>query len=139
MTPTDLTLMLGLLVTAMSSVGVPLWLNRRAAALARAEREAEAAAEARATEVVSWEKITLVLERERDSLSVKLREAGVEHRNEILEMRNSFAAEADRLRQRTDAEVDRANERIQQLANEVGTLRSLLPVNPLGTGQHEGS
>lgn len=122
MTPTEITLMLGLVVTLLSSVGVPLYLRRQAARQAATERKIAAMAAEKAGEALTWEKINQAIARERDALTVALKEAVIEHRTAIVELRKFFAEEADRIKQRTDYDLDRANLRIRQLGEEVSGL-----------------
>jgi hypothetical protein len=120
--PTELTFYLALLVTFMASVGVPLWVLRRNTAQAKAEREAKAATDAAAGETISWEAINRALIDQRDRLDIALKEAAVEHRQALQDMRDSFVEEAARLKQRTDADQDRAHAKIEQLAAEINSL-----------------
>lgn len=126
MTVLEITLIGGLVVSLLSSVIIPFMIDRRKTKQAKAEKEiADKAAEA-AGEAVSLKTVNEAIARERDRLTVLLKEAGVEHKDAMLELRNTLAAEAERLKRRTDEDRDLDRRRIEQLATEVTDLHRLL-------------
>jgi hypothetical protein len=132
-TPTELTIIVGLVVTAISSIALPMWFRRQTdnqlkakdekdakklkaqEELAEIKKRAERDAAAAVNETVSWEKIN-------QALRTTAREERAAHGERLSELREAFAAETDRLRRQTDRDLDRANDEIRRLGEQVQAL-----------------
>jgi DNA-binding XRE family transcriptional regulator len=79
MTPTELTLFIGLAITLGSTIGVPLFLQRRATAQETAK-----------TTEVSWQSITSVLQKERDHLQAELAAIEGMHRQKLRDIEQDY-------------------------------------------------
>ena len=98
MSGADLTAIFGVIVAFATGVVVPVILRRRGAR-----------SDAASTEVVSWAKITAVLERERDKLRKELDQVEVEHRRKIRELEADYTQQLTSAKERItalEAEVD---------------------------------
>ena len=104
MTPVEITAIAGVTVSIITSLLVPFLLHRRAAKRAAAD-----------TEVVSWQSITAVLQRERDELRAQLDKLQGENRRIVRELDADYSAQ-----------LLNARRRITQLETEVAILRDEL-------------
>jgi muconolactone delta-isomerase len=82
------------------------------------ERAKQDAAKA-ASDVVSWDGINR-------ALRATGQEASAAHQEQIVRLREEFAAETARLKRHTDYDLDRAHERIRELAGQVEKLEQRL-------------
>lgn len=137
MNATTLTAIGGIVVPLLVLGMVPILLQRqtrkREAALAAklAERDAAAAekleikeraerdAQAAAGDIVSWEKITA-------ALSATVQEERAANRERLVEQREQFTAEMERLRRLTDDDMGRAKAEIARLADQIRALEERL-------------
>jgi len=106
MSPVELTTIGLAVATVISSIVVPWVLRRRAAALAASD-----------TQVVSWQSITAVLQKERDLLRDQLDAAAGENRRRIAELDADYSAQLNEARRRItglEAEVARLRDRLRQ-------------------------
>lgn len=104
MSPQDATALIGVVVALASSVGIPIWLNRR-----KHRTEDTTAAQAMYTN------FTATLQRERDQLRERLDQADSRHREQLK------AIEAD-----WEARVATLKARVTELEAEVVVLRRAL-------------
>ena len=132
-----LTAILGPVVLLMATVALPWFVRRQVTAQAKADREALAAqakadrdaaaiAASAANEGITMKTINETIAGERDRLTVLLEKESVGHQKEILALQARFTEETERLKQRTDADMDRANQQIRQLVDEVRLLNHRL-------------
>lgn len=104
MTPVEITSVLAVIVTALSSVVVPLLLRRR-----------QTKQDSASTELVSWQGITTVLQKERDQLRSELTGVEDEFRRKIAVMKDDHAKQ-----------MAQAQERITELERMVADLSTRL-------------
>lgn len=113
MTPVELTTIGLAVATVISSVVVPWLLRRR-----------QDAAAASGTNVVSWQSITAVLQKERDQLKEQVDTAAAENRRKIAELDADYTAQLGAARQRITAlegEVLRLRERLRRYGDPIET------------------
>jgi hypothetical protein len=136
-TPTELTAIGGLLVSVIVAIVLPVWFRRQTANqlkakdaedakklkvqedIAEIKKQAERDAAAAAGQTVSWEKIN-------QALRITAREERAAHGERLVELRDAFVAETERLRRQTDHDLDRAKEEIRRLADQVQALTQRL-------------
>jgi hypothetical protein len=121
-TPADVTGIGGLILSLIALVVLPLVFKQQAAKQLREREEREQIKEAAqrdaataAGETVSWEKIN-------QRLAITLQEERAAHQQRIAELRESFAAEVERTKRRTDEDLDRAMAEIARLVKHVRML-----------------
>jgi hypothetical protein len=135
--PIELTAIGALLVSVLSAVVLPLLFKQQTAKQLKIEREetarqlkgqdekaaikeqAKQDAAKTAGDVVSWEGMNR-------ALRATAQEASAAHQEQIARLREDFAAETARLKRQNDYDLDRANKKIGELADQVQTLERRL-------------
>lgn len=111
MSPVDITAVVGVIVTVVTSLVVPWVLRRR-----QGRRSQDA------TEVASWTNLTTALQKERDALQGRLDKIDAEYRARMAAVVEDYSRE---LRELT-TQLTAARLRITTLENEVGELYARL-------------
>lgn len=126
MSPTELTAIGSLVLTAIVAVVLPLVFRRQTAKQLREVQEKEEMKEAAeqkaaldAGEIVSWEKINR-------ALAATVQEERAANREKLVELREMFTAEAERLKRLTDLDLDRAKAEISRLSDAIRLLEDKL-------------
>lgn len=126
MSPANLTAIGGIVVPLLVLGMVPILLSRQSRKRDEelAERQeirdqAERDAKAAAGDIVSWEKVT-------QTLSATVQQERAEFRERLVELREMFTAEADRLKRLTDMDLDRVKAENSRLAEQVRRLEERL-------------
>lgn len=110
MSPTEIVSLLGVLVTVIVSLVVPWFLRRRAARMQSSN-----------VEVVSWQSITSVLQKERDVLRMQVDQMQGEQRKAIKELDEDYTRQLTQARARiADLEVEVTSLRRRLMAYEGG-------------------
>lgn len=104
MNTVEWTAVLGVIVTVLGTVLIPLWLKRR-----------DSRGESEIADVVSWKGITEALQKERDVLRRQLDEIEDRHRRQAKDMEADF-----------DQQSEAMKKRIADLEDEVAALRRAL-------------
>jgi response regulator RpfG family c-di-GMP phosphodiesterase len=124
--PANLTAIGGIVVPLLVLGMVPILLSRQSRKRDEelAERQeirdqAERDAKAAAGDIVSWEKVT-------QTLSATVQQERAEFRERLVELREMFTAEADRLKRLTDMDLDRVKAENSRLAEQVRRLEERL-------------
>lgn len=116
MTPVELTTIGLAIATVISSVIVPFLLRRRAARLAATD-----------TNIVSWQSITAVLQKERDSLREQLDEVQAQSRARIRQLDEEYSAQLLIARRRItqlESDVQVLTDRLRHLGEPLPPLLS---------------
>jgi hypothetical protein len=121
-TAAEATTLVGVVVSLISAVVVPIHLVRRSERRAKQDREDERRAEVAAGTEVSWVAINKAIVKERDDLRAELHRVSKVHERQIQDARENLEKETEKLKAHYDLELARANERIKQLSEEVDRL-----------------
>jgi Tfp pilus assembly protein PilV len=108
---TELVALLGVLVAMCSSVGVPVYLNRK-----------KDNAQAEAANLQSWQGLTAAMQAERDGALRRLREMEAEYADKFHKLEAGYVEKFHKLEADCNRRVDAANSRVQQLEAEVTGL-----------------
>jgi hypothetical protein len=136
-TSAELFLAVSFAITAIASIGIPLYMRRKTAQQAEIDRLTSAAVAVAASEEVSWEAINRTIVQERNALKAEMKELASVHDDRIRELQNRFDSETQRLQERFDkenqrlkdqsySEADRADRKIRLLSEEVDALQRKL-------------
>lgn len=133
LSPTELTSIGGLLLSVIALVVLPLVFKRQAAKQVAELQEKEEIKEnavrdaaLAVDESVSWEKINR-------ALAATVQEERAANRERLVELREQFTAEAERMRRLTDDDMGRAKAEIGRLADQIRTLEDrIAQLSPRG-------